>query len=90
MANTSTVQVRMDTELKKQVEKTLKSMGLNMSTAINLFIHQVANQGKIPFEIYAVDTPNKETKKILDEVRDEKNLIGPFKNTKAMMEHLNA
>ena len=89
MANTATVQVRMDAELKKKAEKTLKSMGLNMSTAINLFMHQVANQGKIPFEIYAAEVPNAETKKALDDVRNEKNLVGPFKSTKDMMDYLN-
>ena len=89
MANTATVQVRMDAELKKKAEKTLKSMGLNMSTAINLFMHQVANQGKIPFEIYAAEVSNAETKKALDDVRNEKNLVGPFKSTKDMMDYLN-
>ena len=32
---TATIQVRMDSALKKETEATLKSMGLSMSTAIH-------------------------------------------------------
>ena len=42
MAST-TIQVRMDSELKQQVEAKLKSMGLNMSTAVNMLAHQIVN-----------------------------------------------
>lgn len=90
MANTATVQVRMDAELKKQAEKTLKSMGLNMSTAINLFMHQVANQGKIPFEITAVNTPNAETRKAMNDVRKGKNLSKSFDSVEGMLADLDA
>ena len=48
---TATIQVRMDSALKKETELALKSMGLSMSTAIHLFCRQVVNQGRIPFEI---------------------------------------
>ena len=50
---TATIQVRMDSALKKETETALKSMGLSMSTAIHLFCRQVVNQGRIPFEIVA-------------------------------------
>ncbi len=90
MANTATVQVRMDAELKKQAEKALKSMGLNMSTAINLFMHQVANQGKIPFEITAANTPNAETRKTINDVRNGKNLSKSFDSVEEMMADLDA
>ncbi|MBE6100390.1 MAG: type II toxin-antitoxin system RelB/DinJ family antitoxin [Anaerovibrio sp.] len=54
MAST-TIQVRMDSELKQQVEAKLKSMGLNMSTAVNMLAHQIVKQNRIPFEIIADD-----------------------------------
>ena len=56
MAST-TIQVRMDSELKQQVEAKLKSMGLNMSTAVNMLAHQIVKQNRIPFEIIADDNP---------------------------------
>jgi len=48
---TSIVTVRMDKNLKTQVENLLDDMGLNMSTAITIFAKAVVRQGKIPFEI---------------------------------------
>ena len=53
MATTS-VTIRMDESLKKQAEVLFEEMGLNMTTAINIFTKAVVRQGKIPFEI-AVD-----------------------------------
>ena len=52
MATTS-VTIRMDEGLKKQVEILFDDMGLNMTTAITIFAKAVAKQGKIPFEIAA-------------------------------------
>ena len=60
---------RMDTELKKQAEAMLSDMGLNMTTAMNMFLRQVVRQGRIPFEI-ATDIPNAETLAAMKEVDD--------------------
>ena len=48
---TAVLQVRVDNELKQRVDRRLKRMGLNMSTAVNMLMHQIDIQGKIPFEI---------------------------------------
>ena len=53
MATTS-VTIRMDENLKKQAEILFDEMGLNMTTAMTIFVKAVVRQGKIPFEI-AVD-----------------------------------
>lgn len=59
----------MDAELKKQAETMLADMGLNMTTAMNIFLRQVVRQGKIPFEI-ATDIPNAETVAAIKEMDD--------------------
>lgn len=51
MAQTINVNIRMDEELKKQAEKLFADLGLNMTTAINVFVRQSVNYGGIPFEI---------------------------------------
>lgn len=51
MANTINVNIRVDEELKKQTEILLSDMGLNMTTAVNIFLRQVLRTGGIPFEI---------------------------------------
>lgn len=51
MANTINVNIRVDEDLKKQTEILLTEMGLNMTTAVNMFLRQVLRTGGIPFEI---------------------------------------
>ncbi len=66
---TVNMSIRMDTELKKQADAMLSDMGLNMTTAMNMFLRQVVRQGRIPFEI-ATDIPNVETLAAMKEVDD--------------------
>ena len=66
---TVNMSIRMDTELKKQADAMLADMGLNMTTAMNMFLRQVVRQGKIPFET-ATDIPNAETLAAMQEVDD--------------------
>ena len=66
---TVNMSIRMDKELKKQAEAMLSDMGLNMTTAMNMFLRQVVRQGRIPFEI-ATDIPNSETLAAMKEVDD--------------------
>ena len=66
---TTNISIRMDAELKKQAESMLLDMGLNMTTAMNMYLRQIVRQGKIPFEI-ATDIPNVETVAAMKEVDD--------------------
>ena len=45
------VTIRMDEGLKKQSEALFNEMGLNMTTAITLFIKTAVRENRIPFEI---------------------------------------
>lgn len=56
---TTTIQVRMNSALKQQVEQKLKSMGLNMSTIVNMLAHQIVRQNRIPFDIVADDSDSR-------------------------------
>lgn len=50
MAQT-TINVRMDEDLKKQFENFCNQTGLNISTAINMFVKAVVRENQIPFKI---------------------------------------
>ncbi len=45
------VNIRIDDNLKEQGEKLFNSLGMNFSSAVNIFISQAVRQGAIPFEI---------------------------------------
>lgn len=59
MANTS-MNIRMDAEIKQQAERIFAEFGLNMTTAINIFLRQAIRENGIPFEL-KLNTPNAET-----------------------------
>ncbi len=61
MANATTnVSIRMDSELKKQADAFFGTLGMNITTAFNIFVRQSLREGRIPFEI-SLNQPNKET-----------------------------
>ena len=53
MATTPT-QVRIDADIKTQANALFDSLGLDMSSAVNLFLHQCVLRGGLPF---AVEVP---------------------------------
>ena len=85
---TVNMSIRMDTELKKQADAMLADMGLNMTTAMNMFLRQVVRQGKIPFEL-AVDTPNAETLAAIDDVNNNRNTSKAYDDMAELMRDLN-
>lgn len=52
--------VRMDSDIKKQCEALYGELGLNLTTAINVFLRQSLRVGGFPFEV-KLDQPNQET-----------------------------
>jgi DNA-damage-inducible protein J len=55
MASTVNVNIRMDEETKKQAERLFADLGLNMTTAINVFVKQCLNNNGLPFEVVRKD-----------------------------------
>ncbi len=55
MAKESTVQVRMDSEMKEQVEALYRSMGTSFPEAVRIFAAKSLLVKGLPFEMTAVD-----------------------------------
>ena len=66
---TSTLNVNVDAKNKEDATIILKGLGLNMSTAINMFLVQIVKRNGIPFEIIN-PTPKEEIIEALKEVQD--------------------
>lgn len=65
---TTNINVRVDSELKKSAETLFNDLGLNMSTAITMFLKNAVAYDGIPFEIKRQhNIPNTETKAALAE-----------------------
>ena len=58
--STTNISIRMDSELKAQADALFNELGMNISTAFNIFVRQSLREGRIPFDI-SLNQPNKET-----------------------------
>ncbi len=54
-AKTTTIQIRVNEDLKKQVAKILSRMHISMSQAVRMFLRQIVEQGRIPPEYFVTD-----------------------------------
>ena len=57
MANTTNFSVRMDSDIKKQCEAMYGELGINLTTAINVFLRQSLRVGGFPFDV-RMEKPN--------------------------------
>ena len=56
----SNVSFRIDSDLKSKADALFAQLGMNMTTAFNIFLRQSVREGRIPFDI-TMNTPNAET-----------------------------
>ena len=48
---TAPTQIRIDADIKKQATDLFNALGLDMSSAVNLFLHQCVLRGGLPFRV---------------------------------------
>ena len=70
MANSS-MNIRMDSEVKEQAQRLFAEFGLDMTTAINMFLRQSIRMQGIPFDL-KLEVPNAETAAAIEEVQKMK------------------
>ena len=66
MANTTNFSVRMDSDVKKQCEALYGELGMNLTTAINVFLRQSLRSGGFPFDV-TINKPNAVTSAAMQE-----------------------
>lgn len=89
MANTTNLNIRVDEELKRKAETIFNELGLNMSTAMNMFLRYSVRYGGIPFEL-RIEKPNIETLSAIDDVNNNRNMSKTFDSVNDLIEDLNA
>ena len=88
MANTN-MNIRMDSDIKKQAQELFSSLGMDMTTAINVFLIQAVQCQGLPFEIKR-RVPNAETLAAMEAVKRDKDIHGPFDSVEDLMADLNS
>lgn len=75
---TTNLNIRTDKEIKEAAEKIYASLGLNMTTAIDMFLRASIRESGIPFDL-KLDVPSDETIKAIEGGR----MIAKDKNVKS-------
>ena len=89
----TTIQIRIDEKTKKQTQKILKQIGLDMTTAIKLYFKQIAINKGIPFRIITENGMTLEQEleilKASEEAKKGVNVSGPFDSAEDLIKELN-
>ena len=92
MAKTDTLNIRIEPNLKKEAERTLDDLGMNVAEAVTIFLKQVVLTESIPFNIKKPKY-NDET---LDAIKEALEMVKnpekykSFNNVDELMEELNS
>ena len=91
MAKTDTLNIRIEPELKKEVEITLNELGMNIADAVTIFLKQVVLTESIPFVIKKPQYSDEMKVAILEaeEMKENPEKYKSFDNVDELMEDLN-
>ena len=88
MAKVST-NITIDAEVKNQAQELFADLGLDLSTAINIYLKKAISEQGIPFEVTR-EIPNAVTAKAIADSEKGDDVYGPFDSVEELMESLNA
>jgi len=71
------VTLRVDEDLKKQAEALFSELGMNLTTAFNIFLRQSVREQQIPFKV-SKNVPNAVTLAAMDSAEKGEDLHGPY------------
>ena len=74
MTANSTFSVRMDPEVKRQLDAFCTEVGMTTSTAINMFARAVIRDRKLPFEVAAPPLTEEELLHRVDDFKANRNI----------------
>ena len=88
MAKVST-NITIDEATKKEAQVLLADFGMDLSTAVNIFLKQMVYEGSFPFAITR-EVPNAATRAAIKAAENDEDIHGPYNSVEELMEALNA
>ena len=83
------VTLRVDENLKKEAETLFSELGLNLTSAFNIFLRQSVRERQIPFRV-TKNVPNAATLAAIEASEKGEELYGPYDSVSDLMKALNA
>ena len=68
--------VRVDPEIKEQAEEVLEQLGMNMNGTINMFLHQIVREKRVPLNLNLVYQNNIENQTFEAQNERENGFVG--------------
>ena len=87
MSKTS-MSIRLDSEVKEQAQQVFSHLGMDMTTAINIFLRQAIQYQGLPFDV-KIDE-NRKLLQVVTDVDQNRNMSRSFESVSDLMEDLRA
>ena len=87
MSKTS-MSIRLDSEVKEQAQLVFNHLGMDMTTAINIFLRQAIQYQGLPFDVQLDD--HGKLLQVVTDVEQNRNMSQPFESVSDLMEDLRA
>ena len=87
MSKTS-MSVRLDSEVKEQAQQVFNSLGMDMTTAINIFLRQAIQYQGLPFDVRLDES--RKLVEVLADLEQNRNMSQSFGSVSDLMEDLRA
>ena len=87
MSKTS-MSIRLDSEVKEQAQQVFSKRGMDMTTAINIFLRQAIQYQGLPFDVRLDE--NRKLLEVLTDLDQNRNMSQSFESVSELMENLRA
>ena len=87
MSKTS-MSIRLDSEVKEQAKQVFNNLGMDMTTAINIFLRQAIQYQGLPFDVRLDE--NRKLLEVLTDLNQNRNMSQSFESVSDLMEDLRA
>lgn len=87
MSKTS-MSIRLDREVKEQAQQVFNSLGMDMTTAINIFLRQAIQYQGLPFDVRLDES--RKLVEVLADLDQNRNMSQSFVSVSDLMEDLRA
>ena len=84
----TSMSIRLDSEVKEQAQQVFNHLGMDMTTAINIFLRQAIQYQGLPFDV-RIDENQKLLQVVMD-VDQNRNMSQSFESVSDLMEDLRA
>ena len=87
MSKTS-MSIRLHSEVKEQAQQVFNNLGMDMTTAINIFLRQAIQYQGLPFDVRLDE--NRKLLEVLTDLDQNRNMSQSFESVSDLMEDLRA